>query len=95
MTELTALLTKALLSTTFGVSREQRYSADELRDALARASGSVSETRKVLSAQPEVDDISVESVAKCTTVALRRRRYRARTDQQPLALLQGSRQAQS
>ncbi len=63
MTELTALLTKALLSTTFGVSREQRYSADELRDALARASGSVAETRKVLSAQPEVDDISVESVA--------------------------------
>ena len=63
MTELTALLTKALLSTTFGVSREQRYSADELRDALARASGSVSETRKSLSAQPEVDDISVESVA--------------------------------
>ena len=43
MTELTALLTKALLSTTFGVSREQRYSADELRDALARASGRVSE----------------------------------------------------
>ena len=63
MTELTASLTKALLSTTFGVSREQRYSADELRDALARASGSVAETRKVLSAQPEVDDISVESVA--------------------------------
>ena len=63
MTELTALLTKALLSTTFGVSREQRYSADELRNALARASGSVFETRKVLSAQPEVDDISVESVA--------------------------------
>ena len=63
MTELTALLTKALLSTTFGVSREQRYSADELRNALARASRSVSETRKVLSAQPEVDDISVESVA--------------------------------
>ena len=26
MTELTALLTKALLSTTFGVNREQRYS---------------------------------------------------------------------
>ena len=63
MTELTALLTKTLLSTTFGVSREQRYSADELRNALARASGSVFETRKVLSAQPEVDDISVESVA--------------------------------
>ena len=63
MTELTALLTKALLSTTFGISREQRYSADELRNALARASGSVFETRKVLSAQPEVDDISVESVA--------------------------------
>ena len=63
MTELTALLTKALLSTTFGVNMEQRYSADELRNALARASGSVSETRKVLSAQPEVDDISVESVA--------------------------------
>ena len=34
-------------------------------------------------------------MAKCPTAALRRRRYRARTDQQPLALLQGSRQAQS
>ena len=34
-------------------------------------------------------------MAKCPTAALRRRRYRARTDQQPPALLQGSRQAQS
>ena len=34
-------------------------------------------------------------MAKCPTAALRRRRYRARTDQQSLALLQGSRQAQS
>ena len=34
-------------------------------------------------------------MAKCPTAALRRRRYRTRTDQQPLALLQGSRQAQS
>ena len=34
-------------------------------------------------------------MAKCPDAALRRRRYRARTDQQPPALLQGSRQAQS
>ena len=33
-------------------------------------------------------------MVKCPTAALRRRRYRARTDQQPPALLQGSRQAQ-
>ena len=33
-------------------------------------------------------------MVKCPTAALRRRRYRARTDQQPPALLRGSRQGQ-
>ena len=63
MKELAALLGQALVTATFRTSGGTYNSAEELRQALTKARGSVSETLKVLTAHPEIDDVWVGLVA--------------------------------
>ena len=63
MKELAELLGQALATATFRTSGGTSYSTKELRQALSQARGSVSETLKVLTAHPQVDDDWLGSVA--------------------------------
>ena len=63
MTELASLLAQALPAITFRTKEGRVYSAEGLQETLSQTSGHVSETREVLSAYLEVDDVWVGSVA--------------------------------
>ncbi len=63
MTELASLLAQALPATTFRTEEGRVYSAEGLQETLSQTSGHVSETREVLSAYLEVDDVWIGSVA--------------------------------